>query len=199
MTRASAHFYLYCASLLAVSAFAGCGSVPVENFYTLTADAPPSAPPASRGVDIFIGPIALPEMLDRPQLVIHFAPNRIVVLEQQRWAQPLASEIQRVMALNLQNNLVNARVTTQRQAGVTDTATRLTLEVLRFDSLLGKEINIELSWLVQHAATGNAIRGRAAAREAVAAPGYDAIIAAHSRALSTLSRDLADVIMRSAP
>ena len=199
MTRASAHFYLYCASLLAVSAFAGCGSVPVENFYTLTAAAPTSAAPASKGIDIFIGPITVPEMLDRPQLVMQFAPNRIAVLEQQRWAQPLASEILRVMALNLQNNLVNARVTTQRQAGVTDTATRLSLEVLRFDSLLGKEVNIELSWLVQHGAAGKPIRGRAAAREAVAAPGYDAIMTAHSRALATLSRDLAEAIMRNTP
>lgn len=199
MTPTSANFCRYCASLLAVSALAGCGSVPVENFYALTADAPLPAPTSSRGFDVFIGPVTLPEMLDRPQLVIQLAPNRIVVLEQQRWAQPLASEIQRVVALNLQRQLVNSRITTQRQAGATDTAVRVTLEVQRFDSILGKEINIELSWLVQHTATDNAIRGRAVAREVVSAPGYDAIMAAHGRALVGLSREVAEAIMRSAP
>lgn len=199
MKPTSADFCRYCAALLAVGFFAGCGSLPVENFYALTADAPLPVPTSSSGLDVFIGPVTLPEMLDRPQLVIQLSPNRIVVLEQQRWAQPLASEIQRVVALNLQRQLYNSRIATRRQAGATDTAVRVTLEVQRFDTILGKEISIELSWLVEQPAKGVAVRGHAVAREAVSAPGYDAIMAAHSRALAGLSREVADAIMRSTP
>ena len=199
MKPTSANFYRNCASILAFAIFAGCGSVPVENFYALTADAPLPAPTSSKGFDVFIGPVTLPEMLDRPQLVIQLSPNRIVVLEQQRWAQPLASEIQRVVALNLQRQLYNSRIATRRQAGATDTAVRVTLEVQRFDSILGKEISIELSWLVEQPAKGVSVRSHAVAREAVSTSGYDAIMAAHSRALAGLSREVAEAIMRSAP
>ena len=72
----------------------GCASSPQSQFYTLSATAAPEfAPVASNEYRIVVGPASVPESVDRPQLVLHMSENRVTLLEQARWAEPLASAI----------------------------------------------------------------------------------------------------------
>nr|WP_314626264.1 ABC-type transport auxiliary lipoprotein family protein [uncultured Noviherbaspirillum sp.] len=70
---------------------AGCGSAPKERFYTLapTSGALPSAASSAAAqprTSVAIGPVRVPDAVDRPQMVVREGPNRVEILEQQRWA-----------------------------------------------------------------------------------------------------------------
>ena len=193
MKRAPGGFFLF-----ALATLAACASVPAEHFYTLTADAPGRLAPADGAADIGVsmGPVTIAEMVDRPQLVVQVAAHRVVILEQQRWAQPLASEIPRVVALNLARWIGTAQAFARPPIAGPDATFRVGLDVQRFDTVVGQEVCVEVAWTVRRQAGGQLISGRSVVHEPVSASGYDAIVAAHSRALAVLSRDIAVAINR---
>jgi len=81
---------------LCVAAAAGCGSTPKAHFYTLSAvpaAAGATAPSATAGYGVAVGPITVPEAVDRPQIVVRLSPSQVEISELHRWAAPLKSEI----------------------------------------------------------------------------------------------------------
>jgi uncharacterized protein len=70
--------------LIVAALCAGCGSAPKERFYTL-APAPGAMPPiaatAQPRTSVAIGPVKVPDALDRPQMVVREGPNRVEILE----------------------------------------------------------------------------------------------------------------------
>ena len=173
--------------LLALLLLSACGSPPRERFYTLDAPEPPVA--ADGAPTIAIGPVNIPELVDRPQLVVRVRVNEVVVTEQQRWAEPLRGAIARVVAANLATAL-GARVVAQRNG---DPDYRVTLEVQRFES--GEEALIDAAWTVVPR-NGERRTGRTVAREKPQRKEYDALVAAHSAALAAISREIAAAIRR---
>jgi uncharacterized lipoprotein YmbA len=170
-----------------------CGSPPVQNYYVLTplvASANPAGT-ASPGaaIAVFVDQAHVPEAVDRPQMLIAAGENRVTILEQQRWAEPLRAAIPQVIALNLARLVAGARVTTAQPIALPDDAWRLSLDVQRFESRPGDSVSIEIAWTLRRAATVKS--GRSSARETVAGGGYDAIAIAHSRALAAISREIA--------
>src|SRR5512136_3133438 len=99
---------------LTVALLAGCSSSPRVTFYTLNVAATneTSAPPIN---SVAIGPITLPDLLDRPQLVVRTSANRVDILETHRWAESLKSEIPRIIAQDLALLLKPARVSAYPQ------------------------------------------------------------------------------------
>jgi uncharacterized lipoprotein YmbA len=94
---------------------AGCGSAPKERFYTLAPASgalPPAASPAAVAsqprTSVAIGPVRVPDAVDRPQMVVREGPNRVEILEQQRWAGSLRSEIARALVAGVGERLPDA-------------------------------------------------------------------------------------------
>jgi uncharacterized lipoprotein YmbA len=170
---------------LALLLLSACGSPPRERFYTLDAPEPPVA--ADGAPSIAIGAVSIPELVDRPQLVVRVRVNEVVVTEQQRWAEPLRGAIARVVAANLASAL-GARVAVQRDG---DADYRVTLDVQRFES--GDEALIDAAWTVVPR-NGERRSGRTVAREKPRRKEYDALAAAHSAALAAISREIAEAI-----
>lgn len=180
-------------ALLAAIA-AGCASAN-SRFYTLTATAPAAGGPALP-VSVTVGPVTLPAAVDRPQLVVQAAPNRVQLDEFNRWVAPLDDMVSRVVAANLEVLLGTDRVVAGPVASF-GPAYRVTLDVQQFDSVPGQGVLIDTVWSV-HRPGGDGPRvGRTVAREDVhdaarTGPGvFDALAAAHSRALATISADVA--------
>jgi uncharacterized lipoprotein YmbA len=177
-------------ALIALAA-TGCRSA-TSRFYTLESTATPDAGPlASYG--IVVGPVSVPASVDRPEFVVQVAPNRIAVDEFNRWAAPLDDSIARTVAGDLAALLGTPRVATAPLANF-DPAFRVTINVQRFDSVPGQEVLLEAVWVVRKAKGGATRSGRTVAREAVADKSFDALAAAHSRALATVSGDIAAAI-----
>jgi uncharacterized lipoprotein YmbA len=71
---------------------------------------------------------------------------------------------------------------------------RAAIEVQRFESAPGEAATLDAVWTVSHDADGRSRTGRTTAREAASDKSYDALTAAHSRAVARLSRDIADAV-----
>ena len=194
MTRGLMQVGAWC---LVVGLLAGCGSSPKVTFYTL------SAGPAQEGAAaaaakteyrVAVGPVTLPDVVDRPQLVVRVGENRVAIAEQHRWAEPLKSEIPRVLAENLSQLLGTGQVSVYSQGTSGDAEYRVLVDFQRIESVIGEAVTIDALWSVRRTSGGEPRRGRSSVREAVAGNGYDALVAAHSRALARVSRDLAETI-----
>ena len=171
---------------------AGCGSPPKERYYTLSApEAAAGAGAAKAAFTVAVGPVTVPAMVDRDEIVLRIDPNRVEVNEFNRWAEPLKRAIPRAVAARLAQQLADARVTVY-PAGGGDVDYRVLIDVERFDSEPGKAVTVEASWWVRRGAAKEARAGRSVVRESASGAGYDPLVAAHSRALDSIAREIAE-------
>ncbi len=176
--------------VLAVLA-AGCASPP-SRFYTLNGTAAPA--PASSNLSVAVGPVSIPDEVDRPEIVMSASPNQVQVDEFNRWASPLQNNMARVIAENLVAMLGTPRVALFPQALSADAEYRVAIEVQSFRSAPGEAAVLDAVWTVRRVKDGRTEMRRTRVREAVREDGYDAHAAAHSRTLERLSRDIADAV-----
>ena len=181
------------AALLLAMALAGCGSSPKTNFYTLSSGTAPVKADAKAAYTVALGAIGLPDSLDRPQLVLRAGANQVTIAEFERWSGPLKGEIGSAIAENLTQQLSGASVFAYPQSATVNADYRVMIDVQRLDSALGDAATIDVAWQVQPA-KGESKGGRSVARESAGGAGYDALIAAHARALASVSRDIAAAI-----
>jgi uncharacterized lipoprotein YmbA len=181
------------AALWATVLLCGCGASPQANFYTLGALDAPAPAEAKAAYSVAIGAVTVPDALDRPQIVTRAGANQVTINEFERWAGPLKGEIARTIAENLTQLLGGANVFTYPQSANVNAAYRVLVDVQRFDSTPGDAATVEVLWQVWPG-NGAAKNGRSVAREAVQGKNYDALVAAHNRALAAVSRDIANAI-----
>jgi uncharacterized lipoprotein YmbA len=169
----------------------GCASTPAR-FYTLSAELTPAA--QAPRIAVVVGPVSIPSDVDRPQMVLKDGPNQVRIDEDNRWAAPLGDAIASVVAENLATLLGTPRVTLfpDRMAG--DGAYGVTIEVQQFVSEPGSAATLSAVWTVRRGADGRTETGRTRVREPVTGSGYEALAAAHSRALAVMSREIADTL-----
>jgi len=176
-----------------VLALAGCGSSPVTHFYTLSPAATPASAAAGLSRTVAIGVVQVHDAVDRPQIVLRGAGNQLSFSEFERWLGSPKDEIALAVAGGLKQALDGASVYAYPMGAGTNADVDVLLHVQRFDSVLGEAATVEVLWQVVPA-KGTARRGQSSVREAVGGPGYDALAAAHGRALVAVSRDIAAAI-----
>jgi uncharacterized lipoprotein YmbA len=140
-----------------------------------------------------VGPVSIPALVDQPQFVVQVAPNRVDVDEFNRWDAPLNDSIARVVAGDLAVQLASPNVTTAQLANFNLTYW-VTIDVRRFESVRGEAATVDAMWVVRRTAGKETRSGRMVAREAVQRDSFDALAAAHRRALATVSDDIAAAI-----
>ena len=179
--------------LIGMALLSACASPP-SHFYTLTPTREPAAS-APSSASIAVGPVLIPESVNRPELVVQVGPNQVALDELNRWAAPLPAEIQRVLIENLSQLLGTPRVSRYPQGPITSPDFRVRIDVLRFESAPGNTALLDVIWTVQGKDEKDTKTGRTTSHEPLTDTSYDALAAAHSRALGTLSRDLAETIL----
>jgi len=187
MRRLAAHVLLFS---LAVAG-AGCAS-PRSSFYTLSPSAKPAADAA--GYSVAVGPVSVPEVVDRPQIVVRTGPNQLSIDEFNRWASTLPEEIARAVAGNLGSTLGTSRVSVYPGPASSGARYRVAVDVMSFESAPGDSATLDAVWIVRSEKDGPPRTGRTTATEAVRENGYPALVAAHGRALGRLSADIAGAI-----
>ena len=182
------HLFLIAA---VVALAAGCTSAP-SKFYTLNATARSDGSSAAN-YSIIVGPVSVPAEVDRPQFTVQVAPNQVAVDEFNRWAAPLNDNIARVVAEDLAVMLGTPRVSTLPLATFSPDF-RVSIEIQRFESVPGKSATVEAVWVVRNSSDKVSLSGHTLATEPVSGDGFDALAAAHSRALAKVSTDIAAAI-----
>ncbi len=183
------------AGFFVVSGCAIGGVTPPSRFYLL---APLEAvADAAAGPSHWLGPISLAQYLDRPQIVTRRGAHRLALAEFDRWGEPLAESISRVMAANLGALLRTSRVQRHPWRDGRGIELKVELDVRRFDGTLRGPVELVVHWRAS-------LREERVVRisrysEPLEAEGYEALAAAMSRALQALSRDIASGIDALAP
>lgn len=174
-------------TLLAVT---GCASAPAK-FYSLSSTSTPIGV-APANLTVLVGPISIPAGVDRPEFVVQDGTNKVDIEEFNRWSAPLNDSIAKVVAGDLSALLGTPDVATAPLANFT-AAYRVTIDVQRFDSIRGQGAILDAVWVVRKA-SGDTRQGRTVAHETAQGDSFDALAAAHSRALARMSSDIAMVI-----
>jgi uncharacterized lipoprotein YmbA len=169
----------------------GCASAPAR-FYTLDSTAPPTGASVVR-TNVLVGPVAIPPSVDQPEFVLNVAPNRVELEEFNRWVAPLNDSIARAVAGDLVALLGSPNVAMAPLANFAPDYL-VTIDVQRFESVRGEAATVDAVWAVRRTAGGSIRSGRTVAREAVQGEGFDALAAAHSRAVARMSDDIASAI-----
>ena len=182
-----------CALAVLVSA---CSTQP-SRLYTLSRAPAASAAAAAAplpNITVVVGPVSIPGIVDQPQFVVSTGANSVSIDEFNRWASPLQGNISRVVAENLAMLLGTQRVSQFQQSLNLDADFRVAIEVQSFDSAPGDAATLNAVWVVRRTKDGKAQPGRTNVREPTGSAGYEALAAAHSRALAKMSQEIADVV-----
>jgi len=180
---------------VAAAVLACACSTPQDRFYTLIGDAPAAS--SGNGPSVTIASIALPEAVDRSELVLRKGPNSVAVMDTHRWAESLKSAIPRVVANDLGPLLDSPAVSTAEDNVGQHAKYQVKLDVTRFDISLGGTQAIDVTWAIHRASdTPGAldVTGKAALRVAAGGGDFDAAVAAQSQALAQLSGEIAKQI-----
>ena len=171
---------------------AGCESTP-SHLYNLSPSATATVKsdvPRST-LTVFVAVVSIPAIVDVPQIVVRKGANQVSPDEFNRWASPLRNNIAQVVGADLGAILGTSRVSSVL---IGEADYRVAIDVQTFDSAPGEAATLSALWTVRRINDGKTETGRTAVREASPHLGYDALAAAHSRALSLLSQDIANAI-----
>lgn len=174
-----------------IGTLAGCAGTPAPSYYTLD-QGMPHFQAQEQAPSIAVTQISLPELIDRPQLVLRTADNQVRVSEYQRWAEPLRRQIPRVMADDLGRLLGSSRVVSVPVDGQGfDADFRLLLDVQHLEASSGNGAEVDVLWRLEPR-TGKVVVGRSQVREPAGGGDTAALVAAQRRALATVATEIAE-------
>ena len=186
-----------------IATLLGCATTTPSRFYTLT---PMKGPDASTGVIhveegaiLALGPVRLPEYLDRPQIATRSEGNEIRLHETERWAGSLQEDVSRVLLENLSALLAGKRVNVVRWTSAMQTMApfrnRMAIEILRFEGSVGGTVVLKARYALLGPDGKKVIAaGESTVREPAGGSDYDSLVAAMSRALAAFSREIAAAV-----
>lgn len=169
-------------------------SAPPVKFYTLnpisnTATGQPLE--AREALSIGVGPVSIPEILDRPQIVIRSGPNTLQIDEFHRWAGRLDEDFARVLAQNISRLLGTEQVAVYPWEVEFKPDYRIALEIRHFEGQWGEDVVLDVAWRISGSKHQklNTVK-TSVITEALPAADYELLVAAKSRAIAELSREI---------
>ncbi|KVU61446.1 hypothetical protein WL28_00700 [Burkholderia ubonensis] len=180
---------------LGASILTGCAS-PEPRYYTLEqasagraaveqcAAAPPTG---SRWIEV--APVAVPERLNRANLILNQRNGTFKLLEQDRWLAPLPDELRDALSQRLQSSLGAVDVYQRDPSGVKPQY-RVTAAVVSMDAELGIRAGAVINWTVQRVSDGKLTAGRTHAERP--APGeLGSLVLAYQQIVTQAAADIA--------
>jgi uncharacterized protein len=183
-------------STLLIWGLAGCvGSSAPARLYVLTPGPEATGdPPGVQGpcsLALGVGPVQLPDLLDQAQIVTRRRADEIDRAEFDRWAEPLADSVPRVLVEDLSALVKTERVALFPWDPEQAVRYQIAVNVLRFDGALGGDVVLDARWRILAADGTERAVHRSVLTQPTGGPGYEAVVAAMSRALTALSREIA--------
>jgi uncharacterized protein len=184
-----------CASLLLMA----CAPTPPTNFYMLEALNQPvgtSSTVAKKRL-IGIGPLSLPALVDRKQMVTRDENNTIQLAEFHQWAAPLNDNVLSVLRKNVAVLQPNAIVRAYPWSVYGEMDYRVIIDISRFDSQLGKSANLEANWAIMEEKNHTIIsNGQTNIQQALNDANYSTVVQAQNKLLSEFSRQLSAALQQ---
>ncbi len=186
--------------LLAVLSACASSSPPVK-FYTLdhSADTAAGSPGTGltkhqmpTGTSIGVGPIDLPGLLDRPQIVTRQAGLGVNIDEFHRWADGLEADLLRAAVRQLRQQLPGASISQYPWPGYRKLNYQVRVVVLELDGTLGGETVLSGNWSIADGAGQQEFKSVAFSfKDRAAGPAYEDLVASYRRLAASLTNQIA--------
>ena len=182
------------AAVVLAVVLAGCANTPPTQFYVLNSTVEPrAASPESPAIEV--GPVTLPDFLERPQIVTTVGKNQLHLAEYDQWAEPLEGNIARVIAEDLSAKLASERVVLYPARQSVPMDFQVIVKIIQFGAGEDGATVLEALWQVKDGAGDRiAPQKRSRFEGSPAELTYDAIAAEMSRLLGELCLEIAAMI-----
>ena len=192
---------------MVVVLLAGCASSPPSKFYQLSPLQNRTAFTRDASLEkilmIAVGPIRIPDYLDRPQIVTRAGRNELRLSEFDRWAGSLENDVTRVLVEDISILLPTERFSavpwTPYLESQVPASYRVEVLVERFDGWLGDSVLLKAQWAVFARNRSMLLKRESLIRERINGGSYDALVDAMSAALEKLSGDISGGILAVLP
>jgi hypothetical protein len=184
------------AILVVLTAVVGCAGSKPPNYYILRSIQNPGlevrAEGAQQDLAVEVGPVKIPEYLDRPQIAARSAGNSLQFAEFDKWAEPLEKNLMRVLADNLSAMIPSERVSIFPWPKSMPVQYRVTLEVIHLEKMPDEKVILDTGWNILGSDGENLlVMRRSRLMQPVESAGYEGVVSAESRAVEALSREIA--------
>ncbi len=182
-----------CAALVALLVV-GCAHTPKPHYYVLSGPSTLANNAMRSGPAVGLGPITLPDYLDRPQIVTRATDSRLALSNEHRWAEPLAASFSRALLAHLEQALPAQDIVLHPWRGSLDIARQVQIDVTRFERDADGTFRLSARWSVS--ATGNSTdTGTRQSDIEIPVSGkgddYDALLVAANSAVAALATTIA--------
>ena len=188
------------AFLLAACINLGTGRSPGVKLYMLETGllgaGPETQATLPTGFTIGVGPIKIPQYLNRPMIVSRTGPNEIQSDEFHQWAEPLPENMSRVMSADLLALTGAAHSFAFPWRAAIPIDVQVTVNVMQFDVSPDGDVTLKAQWsLLEEKGKRVQLTRRSVFTRQVPGGGYADRVAGMSQALGDLTREIATAII----
>lgn len=184
---------------------AACATTPPLRYYLLVPqiEAAKATDPSIEKLSIGVGPIEIPDYLDRAEIVIRRGSTRLVLGDTDKWGEPFDPLFGRVLVENLGRQLGSRNIQLLPQRRDSRLDAQMELDLLRFDADEGGSVVLDLRWRLYDRDGGRLLAtDRLTLLEPVAWPGgldtgaarFEAVVAGMNRAMVSLAAELGGIL-----
>ena len=179
---------------LAAKMFYGCtgASQPTTYYVLAPSENLSSDVPSPTGMSVGVGPIKLPDILDRPHIVTRTEQHRVDINEFHRWGDSMKGQVSEMLVESLSNLLQTPHVSAYPWERTFNPDYQLYIDIRRFDGRIDGPVVLSAVWrVVDRPNDKHVITQRFSTTIPVAGTGFKAYVAAQNSALDQLSREMA--------
>ena len=191
-------FFTLVSMLQGCTIFGGGTAQPTQNYVlnsVYSDETQPKVVADLHDIGILVGPVRMALYLDRSDIVIRDSQNQILLAEFSQWAGPLQENFSRVLAENLSVLLTTDRVGIFPGTRAMSFDFNVTVNVTRFDGIPGEKADLRARWgILDKNRKKMLFENHSVLSQPTKDDSMEALIAAESRTLADLSREIAEAI-----
>ena len=170
-----------------------CLSTPPTLFYFLEplCVSPPPSTTTETKRQIGIGPVSIPALLERKQIVTRLPDNSVNIAEFHQWASPLKDNVAQVLTHNLATLQTGDLIRAYPWSAYGAVDYRIIIDIIRFDANPEQAVNFEARWSIMNEKKHTLIsNGHSKTEHRLDDSSYPSTVKALSKVLSEFSQEL---------
>jgi uncharacterized lipoprotein YmbA len=152
------------------------------------------SPASASSIALEVMPVRIPELIQRPQLVMVQGPDRMGLSEFHHWGNALDEDIQRILAQDLSRLLGSPSIVAYPDGIHLKAPWHLQVDIQRFEGQPGGTLNLDAIWMLMGPQGAQAQVLQKTRIQETVTPDLDGLVQAHSRAIAQLSQEIATAI-----
>jgi len=185
-------------ALSTVTLLSACISTPPTQFYVLEplSEPPPSSTTtAEKKRQIGVGPVSIPTLLERKQIVTRLPDNSVKIAEFHQWASPLKDNVAQVLTHNLATLQTGDLIRAYPWSAYGTIDYRIIIDIIRFDTRPEQSVDFEANWAIMNEKNHTLLsHGRSKIEHPLNDPSYPAAVKALNKVLSEFSQELSQAL-----